>query len=64
MRMKELSDLKDICNFQDAIILCEIFENRANQMVNRFPCNPKKSSLASSLSGCIHSFYAKMVIAL
>ena len=27
--LKKLSELSDICNFQDTIILCEIFENRA-----------------------------------
>ena len=27
MRMKKLSDLNDIYNLQDTIILCEIFEN-------------------------------------
>ena len=29
MRLKKLSKLNDIYNFQDTIILCQIFENRA-----------------------------------
>ena len=32
--MKKLSGLNDIYNFPDTIILCEIFEKRANQMMN------------------------------
>lgn len=28
MRLKKLSELNDIYNFHDTIILCEIFENR------------------------------------
>ena len=55
--MKKLSDLNDIYNFQDTIILCEIFENSANQITNRFPYNPRKCSSASSLSGYIHRCY-------
>ena len=64
MRMKKLLDLNDIYNFQDTQILCEIFENRANRMMNRFPYNPRKSSSASSLSGCIHRFLSNTIIAL
>ena len=62
--MKKLSDFNDIYNFQDTIILCEIFENRANQMMKRFPYNPRKFSSAISLSGCIHRFLSKTIITL
>ena len=61
--MKKLSDLNDIYNFQETIILCEIFENRANQITNRFPYNPRKCSSASSLSGYIHRLLSKTIIA-
>ena len=64
IRMKKLSHLNDICNFQDTITLCEIAENRANEMMNRFPYNPRKCSSTSSLSGCIHRFPSKTIIAL
>ena len=64
IRMKKLSHLNDICNFQDTITLCEIAENRANEMMNRFPYNPRKYSSTSSLSGCIHRFPSKTIIAL
>ena len=62
--MKKLLDLNDIYNFQDTIILCKIFENRANQMMNRFLYSPRKCSSVSSLSCCIHRFLSKTVIVL
>ena len=31
--LKNLSDLNDIYNFQDTIIVCKIFENRAKEMM-------------------------------
>ena len=62
--MKKVSGLSNIYNFPDTIILCEIFEKRANQMMNKFPYNPRKCSSGSSLSGCIHRFLSKTIIAL
>ena len=63
-RLKKLSELNDIYNFQDTITLCEIFENRAREMMRKFPYNPQKCTSASSLSGCIHRFLSKAFIAL
>ena len=37
MQLPKLSDLKDIYNFQDKIILCEIFENTAKEVMKKFP---------------------------
>ena len=54
LRLRKLSNLNDIYNFQDTIILCEIFENRAKDMIKKIPYNPRKCPSASSLSGCIH----------
>ena len=62
--LKNLSELNDIYNFQNTIILCKIFENRVRKMTRRFPYNPQKCTLASSLSGCIHRFISKAIIAL
>ena len=62
MRLNKLSDLND--NFQDTIILCEVFENRAIEMMQKFPYNPRKCTSASSHSGCIHRFSLKAIIAL
>ena len=41
-RLKNLLELNDIYNFQDTIILCEIFENRAREMMRKFSYNPRK----------------------
>ena len=64
MPLKKLSELNNIYNFQDTIILCEIFENRTKDMMRKFPYNPRKCTLASSLSGCIHRHLSKTIIAL
>ena len=57
-------ELNDIYNFLETIILCEIFENRAREMIRKFLYNPRKFTSASSLSGCIHTFLSKAIIAL
>ena len=57
-------ELNDIYNFQDTIILCEIFGNRATKIMNKFPYSPQKCTSTSSLSGCIHRYLAKTIIAL
>ena len=64
MRLNKLSELNDICNFQETIILCEIFENRAKEMMQKFPYNLRKCISVSSLSGCIHQYLSKAIIAL
>ena len=46
LRLEKLSDLNDLYNFQDTIILCEIFENRASEMMYNFPIN--RTNLARS----------------
>ena len=64
LHLKKHSELNDICNFQDTIITCKIFENRAREMMQKFPYNPRKCALASLLSGCIHRFLLKAIISL
>ena len=61
MRLNKLSDLND--NFQDTIVLCEVFENRAIEMEQKFRYNPRKCTSAGSHSGCIHRFLLKEIIA-
>ena len=56
--------LNDIYNFQDTVILCKVFENRAMEMMQKFPYNLRKCTSASSLSECIHRFLLKAIIAL
>ena len=64
MRLNKLSELNDIYNFQDTILLCKIFEDRTKEMMQKFPYNPPKCTSASSLSGCIHRYLSKEIIAL
>ena len=64
LRLNKLSELNDIYNFQGTIILCEIFKNRAIEMMKKFPYNRRKCTSASSLSGCIQRFLSKTIIAL
>ena len=59
LSLNKLSELNDIYNFQDTLILCEIFENRATEMSKRFPYNPRKCTSASTLSRCIHRYLSK-----
>ena len=56
MKMQTLSDLNALYNFQDTIIICEIFENR------KFKFNSRKCSSASTLSGAIHRDMSKVII--
>ena len=62
LSFEKLSELNDVYNFQDTIILCEIFENRATEMSRRFPYSPRKCTPASRLSGCIHRYLSKAII--
>ena len=54
LRLKTLGDMKRIYNFQDTLILCEIFEQRASFLEKLFSFNPRKSNSASSFSGTVH----------
>ena len=64
MRLNKLSELNDIYDFQETIILCEFFGNRAIEMMQKFPYNLRKCTSATSLSGCIHRFLLKVITAL
>ena len=60
--MQNVSDLNALYNFQDTIILCEIFENRAENMLQKFKFNPRKCSSASTLSGAIQRYMSKAIL--
>ena len=64
VKLDKLGELNKLYNFQDTIILCEIFENRSQQLYKLFKYNPKKCNSASSFSGCVHRDKSKCVIAL
>ena len=51
--MRDLSDLNDLYNAQDVILLLEIIENRFQAMYNKSMYNLRKCNLASKLSGSI-----------
>ena len=62
MKMSNLSDLNALYNFQNTIILAEIFENRASIMHQKFGYNPLRCSSASALSGVIQRHISKVII--
>ena len=51
--MRDLSDLNDLYNAQDVIILLEIIENRFQTMQDKTGYNPRIINSASKLSGCM-----------
>ena len=51
--MRNLSDMNDLYNFQDTIMLCEIFKSRASLMREKYGVNLRRCNSASTLSGCI-----------
>ena len=62
--MRDLSDLNDLYNAQDVIILLEIIENRFQQIMDMTDYNPRIINSASKLSGCIQREKSKCIIAL
>ena len=61
LKMRNLSDLNDLYNAQDVIILLEMMENRFQSMQEKSGYNPRIINLASKLSGCIQREQAKKV---
>ena len=53
LKMRSLSDLNDLYNVQDVILLLEMIENRFQAMQDRTGYNPKIINSASKLSVCI-----------
>ena len=64
LKMRDLSDLNDLYNAQDVIILLEIIENRFQQIQDMTDYNPRIINSASKLSGCIQREKSKCIIAL
>ena len=62
--MRNLSDLNDLYNVQDVILLMVIIENRFQEMQNETGYNPRKINSASKLSSCIHREQSKCILAL
>ena len=53
LKMRTLSHMNDLYNFQYTIMLCEICESRAMLMHEKYGCNPRWCNLASTLGSCI-----------
>ena len=59
LRLKTLGDIIRIYNFQDTLVLCEIFKQRASLLEKLFKFNPRKCNSASSFSGAVHKSKSK-----
>ena len=65
LKMVNMSNLNNLYNAQDMIILCEIVENRFQTMFDvSGGCNPRKIDSASKLSGCIQCEKSKVILGL
>ena len=64
LKMSNLGELNKIYNFQDTIILAEMFEQRSDFLQKIFKYNPRKCNSASSFSGCVHRNKSKCSIVL
>ena len=62
--LKNLGELNKLDNFQDTIILCDIFESRSVYLQKMFKFNPKKCNYASSFSGFVHRDKSNCLVAL
>ena len=62
--MRNLSDLNDLYNVQDVIILLEIIENRFQIIQDKTNYNLRIINSASKLSGCIQRENSKCILAL
>ena len=47
MKLENLGEFNKIYNFQDTIILCEIFKPRSSYLQDLFKFNPRKCNSAS-----------------
>ena len=64
LQMRDLSDLNDLYNVQDVIILLEIIENRFQIIQDKVNYNPRIINSASKLSDCIQREKSKCILAL
>ena len=64
LKLSNLGETNQIYNFQDTIILCEIFEQRSQIFQKTFKFNPCKCNSASVFGGCVHRDKNKCCIAL
>ena len=63
LKMRNLGELNNLYNFQDTIVLCEIFESHTQFLNHKFKFNPRKCNSARSFSGCVERDKTKCIIA-
>ena len=64
LKLANFGELNRLYNFQDTLILCDIFEQRSELLKHIFKYNPRKCNSATSFSGCFHRNKSKCCIAL
>ena len=62
--MRNISDLSNLYNVQDVILLIVIIENRFQEMQTETSYNPRKINSTSKLSNCIQREQSKRILAL
>ena len=63
LKMRNHSDLNDLYNVQDVILVMVITENRYQEMQNKTSYNPRKINSATQLSSCIQKEQSKCILA-
>ena len=61
-KIMDMSDLNDLYNAQNVILLCKIFENQFQIMYRKNMYNPRKVNSASKFSGCIQKEQSKVIL--
>ena len=64
LKMRDLSDLNDLYNVPDVIILLEVIENRFQKIMEMTDYNPRIINSASKVTGCIQREKSKCILAL
>ena len=64
LKMRNLGDMNDLYNAQDAILLCDIGENIFQFMHDQYGFNPIKCTSAITQSHCIEREMLRVIIAL
>ena len=64
LKIRDMSDLNELYDAHNVILLCEIFKNRFQAMFEKSGYNPIKCNSASKLSGCIQREQSKVILAL
>ena len=62
--MNDFPEKSDLYNVQDVILLCEIMENRFQDMFDKMTYNPRKCNSASKLNSCIQGEQSRIILAL